>query len=63
MPALAGETALIHAVCPWMIHRTLSEGELARDYATVEALRAHEGLRRFWDWVGKRPPGWRGRIR
>ena len=29
---------------------------------TVEALRAHEGLRRFWDWVGKRPPGWRGPL-
>lgn len=58
-----GETVLIHAVCHRMIHRTLSEGELARDYATVEALRAHEELRRFWDWVGKRPPGWRGRVR
>lgn len=52
MPWLKGETALIHAVCHRMIHKTLSKGELARDYATVEALRAHEGLRRFWEWVG-----------
>lgn len=29
------------------------QGELARE----EALRADEELRRFWVWVGKRPPG------
>lgn len=58
-----GETVLIHAVCHKVIHRTLSEGELARRYASVEALRSHEGLRRFWDWVGKRPPGWMGQVR
>lgn len=57
MPGLKGETALIHAVCRGIIHRTLSKGELARGFATVEALLAHEGLRRFWDWVGKRPHG------
>lgn len=52
-----GETVLLHHVCLRTIHKTLSETELARNYATVEALRAHEGLRRFWDWVGKRLAG------
>ena len=36
---------------------------LARTYATVEALRGHPELRRFFDWVAKRPPGWRGKVR
>nr|WP_273502696.1 hypothetical protein [Paracoccus sphaerophysae] len=50
-----GETVLIHAVCHKSIHCTLTEGELARSYATVEAVRAHEGLRRFgagWETAG-----------
>lgn len=58
-----GETVLLHQICHSTIHRTLSEAELARSYASVEALRQHPRLRRFWDWVGKRPPGWKGRVR
>jgi hypothetical protein len=58
-----GETVLLNHVCHKTIHKTLSETELARNYATVEALRAHPDLRRFFDWVGKRPPGWTGKVR
>ena len=54
---------LLNHVCHKTIHKTLSETELARNYATVEALRAHPDLRRFFDWVGKRPPGWTGKVR
>ena len=46
-----GQTVLVHQVCHSTIHRTLGETELARNYATVEALRAHPQLRRFFDWV------------
>lgn len=58
-----GETVLLHQVCHTTIHKTLSETDLARNYATVEALRGHPELRRFFDWVGKRPVGWRGKVR
>ena len=58
-----GETVLLHQVCHSTIHRTLGETELARNYATVEALRGHPELRRFFDWVAKRPPGWKGKVR
>ena len=58
-----GETVLLHHVCHRTIHKTLSETDLARNYATVEALRGHPELRRFFDWVGKRPAGWRGKVR
>ena len=37
-------------------HATLTETELARDYATPEALRAHPRLAKFFKWVAKRPP-------
>jgi len=51
-----GETALLHHICHKEIHATLSEAELARDYHTPEALRAHPRLARFARWVAKRPP-------
>ncbi|VVT19889.1 HNH endonuclease (fragment) [Roseovarius sp. EC-SD190] len=34
----------------------MTEGELARSYATVEALRAHPRLAKFIAWVAQRPP-------
>lgn len=58
-----GETVLLHQVCHSTIHRTLSETELARHYASVEALRAHPELARFFAWVAKRPPEWKGKVR
>ena len=58
-----GPTVLLHQVCHSTIHRTLSETELARKFNTVEALRAHPDLARFFAWVAKRPPGWKGKVR
>lgn len=52
-----GETVLLHQVCHNEIHATLSETELARDYSTIAALRAHPRLAAFIAWVQKRPPG------
>ncbi|MEC7258602.1 MAG: HNH endonuclease [Pseudomonadota bacterium] len=57
-----GPVVLLHHICHREIHATLSETELARDYATVEALRAHPRLDRFIRWVRKRPPGFSSRI-
>ncbi|MGR3792781.1 HNH endonuclease [Vannielia sp. SX4] len=51
-----GETVLLHHICHKEIHATLTETELARDYATPEALRAHPRLAAFITWVAKRPP-------
>ncbi|WP_028713286.1 HNH endonuclease [Paracoccus sp. J55] len=58
-----GEMVLLHQVCHSTIHRKLSETELARQYNTVEALRGHSELARFFAWVAKRPPGWKGKVR
>lgn len=42
-----GPTVLLHHICHREIHAALSEAELARDYATVEALRTQPHLARF----------------
>lgn len=57
-----GPTVLLHVLCHKEIHATLTEAELARNYATVEALRAHPRLAAFLEWVRKRPPGFQGRT-
>lgn len=57
-----GPTVLLHHICHKEIHATLSEAELARDYATPEALRAHPRLARFVEWVRKRPPHFLSRV-
>ena len=51
-----GPTILIHHICHKEIHATLSEAELARSYASVDALRAHPRLAKFFQWVAKCPP-------
>jgi hypothetical protein len=58
-----GPTVLLHHICHKEIHAALSEGELAKGYATVEALQAHPRIARFVAWVAKRPPGFVSRVR
>lgn len=50
-----GPTVLLHQICHNEIHATLSETELAREFNTMEALRAHPRLARFIAWLRKRP--------
>lgn len=57
-----GETVLLHHICHKEIHASLTEAELARSYATVEALRAHPRIERFICWVAKRPPEFLSRV-
>ncbi len=57
-----GPTILIHHVCHKEIHATLSEAELARVYHSVEMLRGHPRLAKFFTWVAKRPPDFMSRV-
>ena len=52
-----GPTVLLHQICHNEIHAALTEAELAREYNTIEALRAHPRLAKFIAWVARRPPG------
>lgn len=45
----------MHRVCHRQIHAVLTETELARQYATVEALLAHPKLQVFVTWVKTKP--------
>lgn len=44
-------TEFLHRVCHRQIHALLTEGELAGQYATVEALLQHPELQAFVAWV------------
>ncbi|WP_299859787.1 HNH endonuclease [uncultured Roseobacter sp.] len=57
-----GPTVLLHHICHREIHATLTETELARDYAEMEALRRHPRLEKFIAWVRKRPPGFLSKV-
>ena len=57
-----GPVVLLHQICHNEIHATLTETELARDYATIEALRAHPRLAKFIAWVRKRPAGFHSKT-
>lgn len=48
-------TEFLHRVCHRQIHALLTETELARQYATVEALLAHPELSSFVVWVKTKP--------
>jgi hypothetical protein len=49
------QTTLMHRVCHRQIHAVLTEAELARQYATVDALLAHPELKVFVAWIRTKP--------
>jgi len=56
-------TITLHRICHQAIHASLSEAELAGDFASIEALRQHPALARFITWVSKRPADYLDRSR
>lgn len=57
-----GTTVLLHDICHREIHAALTEAEIARDYADIDALRTHPRIARFVAWVARRPPAFRSRV-
>ena len=55
-------TVRLHQICHSTIHAALTEAELARDFADVEALKAHPRIARFIAWVQDRPPEFHART-
>ena len=51
-----GPRILVHQICHSEIHATLTEAEIARSYATVDALKQHPRLEKFFAWVADKPP-------
>ncbi|MBZ9712690.1 HNH endonuclease [Deinococcus multiflagellatus] len=56
-------TALLCPPCHKFLHRTFTNAELARDYADLDALRAHEDVARFVAWIRKQPATKAVRVR
>jgi hypothetical protein len=50
------EKFLVHRICHTKMHATLTERQLADEYHTWEALRAHPQIASFIAWVAKKPP-------
>jgi hypothetical protein len=50
------ETVPVHPLCHRTIHATVPNQALARDYADMDVLRAHEGIARYLRWVADKPP-------
>ena len=51
------ETAYLHRVCHRQIHALFTETELARQYASAEALLQNPEIRSFVAWVKTKPDG------
>jgi len=49
------ETIILHRLCHRQIHALLTENQLARNYSTIEALRAHPEIAKFIEWIGNKP--------
>jgi hypothetical protein len=56
-------TEFLHRICHRQIHALFTEAELARSYASVEALLGHAEVQRFVRWVRGKPPGFSERTR
>jgi 5-methylcytosine-specific restriction endonuclease McrA len=50
------DTFTVHRICHRKIHATLSEKELARQFATWPALQTHPEIASFIMWVQKKVP-------
>ena len=51
-----GPTVLLHEICHRAIQENFTESQLARDYASIEALKAHPAILKFVRWVSKKDP-------
>jgi hypothetical protein len=56
------QTVRMHRICHLKIHSLFDERELAREFADIERLRAHPEIRRFIEWVRRRPPHFHART-
>lgn len=50
-------TVALCGPCHRNVHASVSNGDLEKGYASVEALREHPGVRRFTEWIRTKPHG------
>jgi len=57
------DTAPVHPICHRTIHATLTNAELARDFADPDALRVHPGIARYLRWIADKPADFHAPVR
>ena len=57
------QTVVLHRICHRQVHALLTETELERQYASIQALRSHPELARFLAWVKGKPDDFYERTR
>ena len=57
------DTVILHRLCHRQIHALLTENQLARNYSTIEALRAHPEIDKFIEWIINKPSHIRAAIK
>ncbi|MCY1126546.1 HNH endonuclease [Frigidibacter sp. RF13] len=57
-----GPVVRLHHLCHKEIHARFTEAELARDFASIEALRTAPRMASFLSWIARRPPGFISRV-
>lgn len=57
------QTVVLHRICHRQIHALFTETELAREFNHIEALKRHEEMTRFINWVKDKPDNFFERSR
>lgn len=52
----------IHKICHRKIHSVLTEKELFKAYSSWDALRGHQEIAAFIEWVARKEPGFYSRT-
>ena len=60
---MEGSMVLLCSTCHRFIHAKLSEKELEQNYSSIEDLLSNPEIRRFVEWIRKRPPEVSFRVR
>jgi hypothetical protein len=58
-----GPVVLLHHICHKEIHARFTESQLARQFNTIDALRAAPQMQRFLEWIIRRPPEFTSRVK
>lgn len=57
-----GPVVLLHHLCHKEVHARFSEADLARQFNSIETLRAAPQMQAFLAWVARRPPEFLSRV-
>ena len=57
------DTVPVHPICHRTIHAAVSNADLARAYADLDALRAREDMARFLAWIADKPADFNAPVR